>query len=248
MADQVSLIKVLDLETAADIIHSMDTELQVQVVKQLDSEEIRKLFSELDSDEAVDIIEELDEEHKQEVLDSIDGSDKKDINRILKYEEKQAGYHMSLNYVKVREDLTTSKALTEVKKQIKKDDAELAGNVYVIDEEEKLLGRVPIEELLIAKTTIKIEEIMEPSPSLLTTDNISKLNEYFEIYGEESIPLTTTSNKLVGIVEPQDILEAINEYTNKSIIAQAAVGAEASVQYRGYMKTSSFNIFKSRVT
>ncbi|MBT5859028.1 MAG: magnesium transporter, partial [Flavobacteriales bacterium] len=171
IADVAEIIEEFSIEQANFIFQLMDEEKSALVLMELEEDTRENLLSflsakeiatevieNLESDDATDVISELPEEQKEEVLSLIeDDEHASDIEDLLNYEEDTAGGLMAKELIKVNENWTTLRCLKEMRKQATQ--VRKVHSIYVVNEEDKLVGTLSLRKLLLTESRINISEI-----------------------------------------------------------------------------------------
>ena len=156
--DAMYIIKLLDSETTSDVIMELDEDNREKVLKNLSAKEIADEIGELDTDDAADIIAELPEDRQQEVISNIEDSEHKaEITELLAYDEDTAGGLMGKELVKVYETWTVAGCLQRIRTQAQ--DVKRVHSIYVVDKKDKLIGRLSLKDLIVAKSDQQIADI-----------------------------------------------------------------------------------------
>ena len=164
------LYKLLDEETAADVVMELDEEDRRKLLSNMDAEDIAKQFIDhLDVDDAVDLIQELDEEDRDEILSHIDDVEQAgDIIDLLKYDEDTAGGLMGTEMIVVNENWSMPECIKEMRMQAS--DMDEIYNVYVVDDDNKLRGILPLKKLITDPSVSKVKRVMEEDPVSVKAD------------------------------------------------------------------------------
>ncbi len=238
----ILLIRFVEEEQAADIFGEFDPEDQAVLIDRFTDEEIGEIFDEMFTDEAVDVLEELPPEITTRVLMASDHSTREKINKILRYEKSDAGYHMLVDFVIAHSKDTVKQTQVKVKKQITKEDLEIVDNIWVIDENNKFAGYIKPDALISEEDSEKIEDILEYTDAIKTTSNIKDAQDIMTKFDMSSAPVINNKNELIGVIEADDIIEIFKEFDD-AIFDQAAIVQKAR---KPYLETSSWEIFKAR--
>ena len=157
----VYLIKLFDSEKTSEILTELDDDVREKILKRLSVKEIADEIEELDSDDAADILGELSDQRKEEVISEIsDDSLADDLKELLSYEENSAGGLMAKELVKANENWTVTKCLKEIKKQ--GENVTRVHSIYVVDDKEKLIGRLSLKDLITSPSKKLIKDIYIP--------------------------------------------------------------------------------------
>ncbi len=237
------LLRLLKEEEAADMFAEFSPEQQEEIIEALTSEEISEIFEELYTDEAVDILDDLPHKITRKVLKAADGETRTKINSILRYDKNQSGYHMVVDYVAIPKGITKEKAEDLIKSQIEKDDLEIIGNIFVYDKSTgEYAGYITPADLISSEDKSKIDQFIEYVEPVKVSDDMKVASDAIRRYEITSMPVVNSKNKLVGIIEADDIIERYRDAGN-AVLEQAAVTRMA----KPYLETSVWQLFKSRV-
>ena len=221
-------IKLLDSETTADILMELDEDIREKVLRNLSSKEIADEVGELDTDDAADIISELPEGRQQEVISHIEDEEHKaEIRELLTYHEDTAGGLMAKELVKVYETWTVAGCLRRIRGQAK--EVTRVHSIYVVDRQNRLVGRLSLKDLIVAKSDQKIAEISNSSvDSVNVHDDAEDVAKVMLKYDLEAIPVVDDNQKLLGRITIDDMVDVMKEEAEKDY--QLAAGITADVE------------------
>lgn len=230
LEEAMYIIKLLDSETTSDILMEMDEDNREKVLKNLSAKEIAEEIEELDTDDAADIIAELSEERQKDVIAQIlDEEHKAEITELLAYDEDTAGGLMAKELVKVYETWTVAGCMRRIRGQAK--DVTRVHSIYVVNKEEKLIGRLSLKDLIVAKSTQKIAEISNSNVDYVNVnENVEEVARLMAKYDLEAIPvIQSDDNKvLLGRITIDDIVDVMKEEADKDY--QMAAGITSDVE------------------
>ncbi len=222
------LYKLLDDDTAADVLMELDEDDRRKLLENMPAEEIADRFIDhLESDDAADLIQELDEEDRQEVLSHIDDVDQAgDIIDLLKYDEDTAGGLMGTEMIVVNENWSMPECIKQMRMQA--EDMDEIYYVYVVDDDNKLRGILPLKTLITHPSVSKIKNVMEVDPVAVRTDTpIDEVSHDFEKYDLVAMPVIDSIGRLVGRITVDDILDELRESSERDY--QLASGLSSDV-------------------
>ena len=182
--------RLLDNETAADVLVEMDEDIRKEFLELLPSETIAKRFVDyMDTDDAVDLMRELDEDKQEEVLSHIEDIEQAgDIVDLLKYDEDTAGGLMGTEMVTVNENWSMPECLKEMRLQAEKLDE--IYYVYVIDDEDRLQGVFPLKKMITSPSVSKVKHVMRKDPISVHVDTpIDEVVQIIEKYDLVAAPV-----------------------------------------------------------
>ena len=220
--------KVLPGDKASEVLIELEEDVREKFLNALTSEEIAHQFIEyLDSDDAADIIAELPEGKREDVISKLDDVEQaSDIVDLLNYDEGTAGALMGKEMIWVNENWSVTQSVKEMRKQAEQMEQVYA--VYVIDDNNKLLGLLSVKKLLLAPVKETI--------SHLYTNNITYVKTYtpqeevaaiMEKYDLVVLPVVDELNRLVGRITIDDVVDVIREETGRDY--QMASGISSDV-------------------
>ncbi|GAL72017.1 magnesium transporter [Jejuia pallidilutea] len=223
----IYVIKLLDSETTSDILMELDEDNREKVLKNLTAKEIAEEVEELDTDDAADIIAELPEERQQEVINRIEDEDHKaEIKELLAYDEDTAGGLMAKELVKVYETWTVAGCLRRIRGQAK--EVTRVHSIYVVNKEEKLIGRLSLKDLIVAKSEQKIADIYITSVDYVdVNEDVEEVARVMAKYDLEAIPVVDENKTLLGRITIDDIVDVLKEEADKDY--QMAAGITGDV-------------------
>ena len=224
----VYLFKLIDSEKTADMLTELDEDVRESILDALSSEEIATEINELDTDDAVDIVAKLPMEIRKEVIDQItDTEHADDIRELLTYDENSAGGLMAKELVRVNQNWTVTRCVREMR--IQAQEVTRVHSIYVVDDENVLLGRLSLKDLLTANEKSKIASIYIPKVDYVQVDidgeEVAKIMSKYDL---EAIPVVDENKELVGRITIDDIVDLIKDEAEKDY--QLAAGISSDVE------------------
>ncbi|WP_262901998.1 magnesium transporter [Winogradskyella vincentii] len=221
--DSIYVIKLLDSETTSDILTELDEDTREKVLKNLSAKEIAEEVEELDTDDAADIIAELPEERQEEVISKIEDEEhREEITELLKYQDDTAGGLMAKELVKVYETWTVAGCLRRIRGQAK--EVTRVHSIYVVNKEEKLIGRLSLKDLIVAKNDQKIADIAKDNVDFVNViDDVEDVAKVMAKYDLEAIPVVDDSQTLLGRITIDDIVDVLKEEAEKDYQLAAGI-------------------------
>ena len=202
----------LDKETGAEILAELDEDTREKFLKNFSSETIASYLEFIDSDDAADILNDLPVKRREEVIALLVNEEKANhIIDLLRYDEDCAGGLMAKELIKTNVNWTVGKCIEQIRKQ--------AGNVqkmysvYVVDNKDKLLGRVSLKKLIIADDETKIADIYDPGDlvaveTYMDEEDVARVMEKYDL---EAVPVINLQGKLVGRITIDDVIDVMRE-------------------------------------
>ena len=223
------IIKLLDSEKTSDVLMELDDDYREKILKNLSIKEIAEEVEELDSDDATDIISELPEEKQKKVISKIiDAEHKADIKELLKYDEDSAGGLMAKELIKVNENWTVTRCAKEMRSQAS--EVTRVHSVYVVDNDDILLGRLSLKDLLVANPKTKIRSIYKKNVDYVyDTDSAESVASTMQKYDLGAIPVVNKKKKLLGRITIDDIVDLIKEEAEEDYQLAAGILQDVDV-------------------
>jgi CBS domain-containing protein/sporulation protein YlmC with PRC-barrel domain len=206
----------LDDEKAADVMEELETDTQVHILESLSIEKAADVLDKMPADEVADILDALEDERAELLLNEMEKDTSQEVRELLVYPDHTVGSIMSSEVMSFNLNLTIEEVLAELRNI--KPEFETLYNLFVTDEDEKLLATFSIRDVVISPLDVRISQIMKPSPVHLR--DYQKINEVAEIvskYNLLAIPVVDKSNVLKGMVVIDDVIEDLirKRRTNK---------------------------------
>lgn len=222
------VFKLLDSEKTADALLELDEEVRVKILKNLSAKEIAEEIDELDTDDAADIIAELPQSKKEEVISELeDVEHAKDIVELLRYDEDTAGGLMGKELVKVNENWNVLTCVKEMRLQA--EHVTRVHSIYVVDDEDRLKGRLSLKDLLTTSTKTPISDVYIKKVDYVKVDTKDvEVARIMQKYDLEAIPVVDEMGRLVGRITIDDIVDVIKEEADKDY--QMAAGISQDVE------------------
>lgn len=206
------VLELLPLSVRAEIIRDLEPDTRQQFLKVYEPKDIAQFINHLDSDDAADILNELPIKESEEIIALIDPEVRQQVVELLRYDENVAGGLMAKELIKARANWTVVQCIDEVRMQ-----AENVGKfyaVYVVDDHDKLLGRVALQKLILSLTDPKtqvgelIEEDLVAVETYLPDTEVADIMKKYDL---ESVPVVNVQGQLVGRITIDDIVDVITE-------------------------------------
>ena len=237
----IYLIKLFDSEKTSEILTELNEDVREKILKALSVKEIADAFEELDSDDAADILGELSEKRKEEVISEIsDNNLADDLKELLSYKEDSAGGLMAKELVQANENWSITKCLKEIKKQ--GENVTRVHSIYVVDDKQKLIGRLSLKDLIISPAKKLIKDIYIPKvDSVNVYEDGEEVAKIMSKYDLEAIPVVNNKKQLVGRITIDDIVDLIKEEAEEDYLLAAGVQGDVEAD------DSIFELTKARL-
>jgi Mg/Co/Ni transporter MgtE len=202
------VLETLDDEAAADTIQEVSPDLQVALIRGMEPERAADILEEMEPDDAADILGDLEPDKAQDLLNRMDTEEADDVRELLTYEDDTAGGLMTNDVVTVPPYVTAEQAIGLVRRQAAEMDN--VYYVYVVDEDEHLLGELSLRELIVAPPTTSIGRVMHRE--LIRgrlDDSQEEIARMIAKYNLLSLPIVDDQGRLKGMVTVDDAMDVI---------------------------------------
>lgn len=234
--------RILPKDQAADTFVEMDADEQETLIQSFSDSELKAVVDDLFVDDAVDILEEMPANVVKRILRFTEPQTRRRINEILKYPEDSAGSIMTVEYVRLKKNMTVDDAIAHIRSTGL--DKETIYTCYVTDLNNKLIGILSVKTLLLARGDEIIEDLMETNLIYFkTNDDKEDVANAFDKYDLIAIPVVDDETRLLGIVTFDDAIDVLQDEATEDIEKMAAIIPSE----KPYLKTGIFETWKQRI-
>ena len=240
LQEAIYLYLLMDGEKAADVLMELDEEDRHKLLKELPNELIAKRFVDnMETDDAVDLMRELDEDTQEEILSHIEDVEQAgDIVDLLKYDEDTAGGLMGTEMIVVNENWSMPKCIDEMRKQA--EDMDEIYYVYVVDDDERLRGVLPLQKLITNPSVSKIKHVMKKDPiSVRDSDSIEEVTETIEKYDLVALPVIDSIGRLVGRITIDDVMDEVREQHERDYQLASGISQDVETSDNVFTQTAA---------
>lgn len=204
------VLDLLSMEIRAQIINDLDPETRKKFLTIYSTEELTSLINHLDSDDVADILNELPIKTSEEIIALLDADLRSQVIDLLRYDANVAGGLMAKELIKARDHWTVVQCVDEIRKQA--ENVTKFYTVYVVDDTDKLLGRVSLQKIILSNPHTIVKEILEDD--VVAVETYMEDREVVEImskYDLESVPVVNVQGHLVGRITIDDVVDVMTE-------------------------------------
>ena len=209
--DSKYVIDNIDIETSAMIISELDEDDRKNFLKIFSADELAKFLELIDSDDGADILSELSEDFRNNVISEIEDSEKsKNLKDLLQYDDNVAGGLMAMELVKCNINWKINQCIELIKKQAQ--NVSNIYSVYVTDNKGKLLGKVSLKDIILAKDNSQIKDVYDDY--VISVDakmNQEEVSQIMQKYDLTVLPVINKRGKLLGRITIDDVVDVITE-------------------------------------
>lgn len=220
------IVEVLDTDVSAEIINDLDEDLRPRFLVNFTPEEIARFINYLDSDDAVDILNELPIKMREEVMAFVENEEKAaHILELLHYEEDCAGGLMAKEFIRANQNWTVVQTIEEIRRQA--ENVEKLYSIYVVDDRDRLIGRIGVKKIILANDNTRIADLYEPEiASVETYMDEEEVAQIMRKYDLDAVPVVNVQGKLVGRITIDDIVDVITELAEQERQIMAGISED----------------------
>lgn len=238
----VKVFETLPIAVSVKAFEHMEEPEQARLLERLGRPTMIKLIERMSSDDRVDLLQTLPERTVESILPLLAQAERNDIKNLLSHEEGTAGAVMTTEYASVPGDMTVRDALAQLRKVAP--ERETIYEIFVIDAERHLQGRLGLRRLVLARPDEVVADIMTPPPaSCHVGDDQEDVARIIEKYDVLALPVLDAEERLVGIVTQDDVIDVIEEEATEDAHLMGGVNP-LDVPY---FQESFFDLAKKRV-
>lgn len=242
--EAVIVFGMLSDEVASEVLDETGSLIRQELVEKVDDERLADLLDVLPMDDAAEFLDMLPDETADKLLHLMEPEEAEEVREILSYEDETAGRLMNRDVAALRRYWTVSEALSYIRSLVEADETETIHYLYVIDREYRLIGVVPIRDMLLALPEQTIESIMRTDIFTVSVHaDQEELAEAVSRYDFVAIPVVDDKNRLLGVVTVDDVLDIVEEEATEDI--QRLGGSEPLAQ--PYFSASTLEVVRKRL-
>lgn len=203
--EREAVFTTLDEEVAAEALEEVAPKMQMSLIEGLDSERVADIVEEMDPAAAADMLAEMPEERSEAILEQMEPTERREMQDLLGFHVESAAGRMTTEYVLLNANATVADAVMAVRNF--EDEPELLTDLYLQNEQQELIGVIPLARILLGKSETLAKDLVEKrfikSLSSLHQDEVVEL---FDKYNLRELPVVNKDNRLVGVIRADNII------------------------------------------
>lgn len=228
-AERKKLYRICSTEMLSTIFEYLDEPQAGVFLGEMDMKKAANVVGELETDSAAAILHEIEKGKRDLLIDALDPDIKKEIRLIASFDEDEIGSKMTTNCIVIRENLNIKEAMNELVSQAEENDN--ISTIFVVDENETFYGAIDLKDLIIARKTETLENLIVTSfPYVYANEQIDDCIEKLKDYSEDSIPVLDNANKLLGVITSKNIIEVVDDEMSEDYARLAGLTAEEDLR------------------
>ena len=229
LQERKKLYRVCTAEMMSEVFEHLDESDAGAYLEEMDFHKAAEVVGGLETDTAAGILQELDKSRREQLIDALEPDVKKEIRLIASFDSDEIGSKMTTNCIVIRENLDIKGAMRELVNQAEENDN--ISTLFVVDDSEAFYGAIDLKDLITARKTDNLEDLIVTSfPYVYATELIDDCIEKLKDYSENSIPVLDNSNKLLGVITAQNIIEVVDDEMSEDYARLAGLTAEEDLK------------------
>jgi magnesium transporter len=224
---RAEVFRLLGLEDKAAVLREVeDSSAREELIEGIPDAELADILEQARSDDAADLFEELDEERQGRVLDAVEAETRAEIELLRAYPEESAGGLMQTELLRLRGGTTVEQAVQVVRREYDPRMGDVF-DLYVIDDEGRVLGRMRNRLLLTSDPGTVIDTIMITDvltvPVSMDQEEIASVVQDYDV---ASVAVVDEHERLVGRILVDDILDVLEEEATEDAAKMAGTSPD----------------------
>jgi magnesium transporter len=223
--DRVSLVELTGTDFDFSALNEVDDAVREEILEELGPETVAEGVRELESDDAVELLEALDEKDQEEILDKLPPEERDTLERSLLYPENSAGRRMQSEFIAVPPDWNVGQAI-----DFMRDTPNLPDRfyeIYAVDKAKHWQGAISLDALLRSRRPVPLADLIDEDRRRVSVlDDQEEVARMFGKYNLVAAPVVDTTNRLVGVVTIDDVVDVIEEEADEDLKALGGVTSD----------------------
>jgi magnesium transporter len=223
--DRVKLVELTGEDFHFSALNELDDAVREEILEELKPETVAEGVRELESDDAVELLEGMDEEDQEEILEKLPAKERDALERSLLYPENSAGRRMQTEFITVPPDWNVGQAIDYMR-----DTPDLPDRfyeIYAVDQAQHWQGAVSLDALLRARRPVPLSELIDEDRRRVSVlDDQEEVARLFGKYNLVAAPVVDTTDRLVGVITVDDVVDVIEEEADEDLKALGGVTSD----------------------
>jgi len=239
--ESLEVFQRLPVEVASEVLDEAGGTTRVDLLANVNDEFLADLLDELPMDDAVGILEDLPDPVSESLIELMEPDEAQDVRLALEYEKETAGRLMTTDIAALKAQWTVEQAFDYLRSRV---EIEQLYYLYVVDQHHRLVGVVPLRGLIHANPGQRIAEIMSADVIAVSAEaDREQVADLLAKYDFAALPVVNASNRLVGVITVDDIIDVFQEEATEDI---QRLGGSLPLE-RPYFSTPVFSVFQKRI-
>jgi len=245
--EKIIVFKLLGAKKSVEVFENLRLPEQSYILNNLDNAEVTQVINEMAPDERADLFKELPNRVVRKLFLLVNKEQAQDIRSLMVHKEGTAGSLMTTEFVELKKDMSARQAILSIQENLRAEYRENIYSVFVADENHKLIGHIPLQELLKAPPDILVKDIMANANYIkIDVDADTKdVANWFKKYDLLDVPVVDKDNVLLGIITVDDVMETVEKEATKDIYEIGKMDARGG-EIISYARASILELVRRR--
>ena len=223
--DRKKLYRVLDAETLSEVFEYAEEDEAGKYLDEIDLKKIPDIIGAMETDSAVKVLRELGRDKRALIMELLEDRVRDSIALTASFTEDEIGSRMTANFITIQESLTVKQAMSSLIEQAARNDN--IAILFVVNDEGTFSGAIDLKDLITARQGDPLKELVITSfPYVYGQESVDDCLEKLKDYSESSVPVLDNSNRLLGVITVQSILQATDDAMGEDYAKLAGLTAE----------------------
>ncbi|MCZ6547631.1 MAG: magnesium transporter [Deltaproteobacteria bacterium] len=212
---------LFSIRRAGKTLKELPPDLLPEILELIEEEKIAKMMVWTDPDDEVMFIKCLPKERRERVLALVDPDRRERVQQSISYPEGTVGRITTTEYLALPPNTSAQEAIDKIRER---GELESFFYLYVVDQAEKLIGVVPLRNLVVAPKDRTLLEMMIPDPVQgevsMDQEDAARLVSKYDLL---ALPIVDSEGHLMGIITVDDVIDIINQETTEDMYRMAGL-------------------------
>ncbi len=229
LQERKKLYRILDADMLAAILEYEEENEAGRFLDEIDLKKIPSILENMETDDAVAVLRELGRDKREVIFDMLPDNVRESISRTASFSEDEIGSLMTSNFILIKEGLSVKQAMSSLVSQAAKNDN--ISTLFVSDENGIFTGAIDLKDLITARQGDALDSLVINSfPYVYGQEAVDDCLEKLKDYSESSIPVLDNSNRILGVITAQNVIEATDDALGEDYAMLAGLTAEEDLK------------------
>lgn len=225
LKERQKLFRVCDVEMLAESFEHFEEDDAANYLSEMFLSKAARIIAELETDNAAAILKEVPKEKRDLIVELLPEDIRREIRLIASFDDEVIGSKMTTNFIVIPDNLTIKEAMRSLRVQAEENDN--MSTIFVVDDTDEFYGAIGLRDLIRASSMVPLESLIVTSfPYVYANEPIDDCIERLKDYSEDLIPVLDNSNKILGVITSQSLLEVVDEEMGEDYAKFAGLTAE----------------------
>ena len=224
---------VIDLlfkhQRAATMLRELPPELMPEIIEAISDQRMAEVLNRLEMDDMLELVDAIPEERRNAVVQHLPPARREELRQAELYPPRSAGRVMTTRFTALDEKMTAQEAIDSLR-AAHFDASDEILDLYVVDEQQRLIGVVPIRRLVTAQPDTPVRDLaireMLSTPPDADQEEVARLVARYDML---AIPVTDVDGTMLGVITVDDVIDVITEEATQDIYNLAGLSEEDRV-------------------